>query len=176
MGSDGMAPHSEPSALYLNGAGWVALAMLVLIGLMLWKKVPAAIGKALDKKIAGIRKDLDEAAKLRAEAEALKAEYLKKSAEAAKEADDILARAATEAEAIVARAESDASALIERRRRMAEDKIGAAERGAIAEVRAEAARIAAQAAAAILTERNDAVADKALIDRTISGIGSARLN
>ncbi len=56
-------------------AGWVALAMLVVFAIAVWKKVPSAIGKALDKKIAAIREQLDEAAALRKEAEALKAEY-----------------------------------------------------------------------------------------------------
>ena len=41
--------------------GWVALAMLVVFAIMIWKKVPAAIGKALDKKIAAIREQLAEA-------------------------------------------------------------------------------------------------------------------
>jgi hypothetical protein len=51
-GGHGEAPHVDPTALGLNATAWVALAMLVVIGLMLWKKVPAAIGRALDKKIA----------------------------------------------------------------------------------------------------------------------------
>ena len=59
---------------------------------------------------------------------------------------------------------------------MAEDKIAAAERSAIAEVRAKAAAAAAAAAAQLIAERHDAGADKALIDRTISGLGSTRLN
>ena len=74
-GGHGEAPYADPEALGLNATAWVALAMLVVIALMIWKKVPAAIGRSLDKKIAGIREQLDEAAKLRAEAEALRAEY-----------------------------------------------------------------------------------------------------
>ena len=81
-GGHGEAPHADPAALGLNATAWVALAMLVVIAIMLWKKVPAAIGRALDKKIEGIREQLDEAKKLRAEAEALRAEYEAKSAAA----------------------------------------------------------------------------------------------
>jgi len=164
----------DPTALGMDATGWVALAMLAVIGIMLWKKVPAAIGGALDKKIAGIRTQLDEAASLRAEAEAIKAEYQAKAAAAAKEAEAILAHARDEADQIVAKAKTDASSLIERRGRMAEDKIAAAERTAIAEVRAKAADAAAAAAAALIAKGHDAAADKALVDRAISGIG--RLN
>ncbi|MGH6781985.1 MAG: F0F1 ATP synthase subunit B, partial [Sphingomonadaceae bacterium] len=113
--------HVDPTALGMNATAWVALAMIVVIGLMIWKKVPALIGSALDKKIASIRVQLDEASRLRAEAEALKAEYERKAAAAAGEADAMLAHAREEADGIVAKAKADASALIERRGKMAED-------------------------------------------------------
>ena len=110
--------------------------MVAVFLLMIWKRVPAAIGKALDNKIGTIRSQLDEAAQLRAEAEALRAEYEAKSAQADAEAATMLERARTEAAGILAQAETDATALVERRTRMAEDKIAAAERAALDSVRA----------------------------------------
>ena len=170
----GHAEHAEESAFGLTPPAWVALAMLIVFAIMIWKKVPGVIAGALDRKIASIREQLDEASKLRAEAEALKAEYQAKAA--ADEAKAILAHAHEEAEGIVSQAKSDATALIERRGRMAEDKIAAAERQAIAEVRAKAASAAAAAAAKLIEQAHDAGADKALVDKTIVGLGSARLN
>lgn len=170
-GGHGAAPYAEPAALGLDATGWVALAMLFVIAIMLWKKVPAAIAAALDKKIAGIREQLDEAAKLRAEAEALKTEYEAKAAAAGAEAATMIARARHEADGIVAQAQADSAALVERRARMAEDKIGAAERAAIQEVRARAATAAAAAAGALIAQNHDAQADKAMIDQTIAGLG-----
>lgn len=168
-----VATHAEPAALGLDATAWVALAMAVVIAIMLWKKVPAAIGAALDKKIAGIREQLDEAAQLRAEAEALKLEYEGKAAQAGEEARLMVERARHEADGIVAQAQADSAALIERRTHMAEDKIAAAERGAIAEIRAKAAGAAAAAAAQLIAEQHDAAADKAMVDRTIAGLGRA---
>lgn len=166
-----------PTALGMDAAGWVALSMIVVIALMLWKKVPAVIGAALDRKIAGIREGLDEAARLRKEAEALKAEYEAKAAAAEDEAKAIVAHAHNEAAAIVTQARDDAEALIARRGRMAEDKIAAAERAALAEVRAKAASAATAAASALLAERHDAALDKALVDRAIADLGTGtRLN
>jgi F-type H+-transporting ATPase subunit b len=170
-GGHGEAPHADPEALGLNATAWVALAMLVVIAIMLWKKVPAAIGKALDKKIAGIREQLDEAAKLRAEAEALKAEYEAKSAAAGAEAQTMLDRARHEADSIVQQAKADAASLIERRTLMAENKIAAAERTALAEVRAKAANAAAAAAEMLIRQEHGADADRSMIDRTIAGLG-----
>src|SRR5947209_9701800 len=134
--------HTEPTAFGLDAPQWIALAMLAVLLLMVWKRVPAMIGKALDKKIASIREQLDEAAQLRAEAEALKAEYEAKAAAADAERATMLERARHEADAIVEQAKVDTAALIERRTRMAEDKIGAAERHAVEEVRSHAARAA----------------------------------
>ena len=168
--------HLDPTALGLNATAYVSLAMIVVIVLMLWKKVPAIVGAALDRKIAGIRAQLDEASRLRAEAEALRAEYQAKSAAAAGEAEAILAHAREEAQAITEQARANAAALIERRGKMAEDKIGAAERAAIADVRATAARAAATAAATIIGSHHDANADRTLIDQTIAGLGTTRLN
>jgi F-type H+-transporting ATPase subunit b len=167
--------HVDPSALGLNATAWVALAMLVVIGIMVWKKVPAAISRALDKKIAAIREQLDEAKQLRAEAEALKAEYEAKAAQAGEEARVMVERARHEADGIVEQARTDAVALVERRARMAEDKIGAAERAALDEVRAKAADMATAAAAQLIAQQHDEKADRAMIDRTIADLGT-RLN
>src|SRR5215210_3645863 len=117
--------HPEATALGLNAGGWVALAMLVVFAILIWKKVPAAVTRSLDDKIAAIRAQLEEAKALREEAEALRKEYEKKAKSAEKEAKAMIERASHEAEAIVAKADSDAAAMIERRTRMAEEKIAA---------------------------------------------------
>jgi len=168
----GHAAAPEPTAWFLDATGWVALAMIAVFALMLWKKVPSAIGAALDRKIAGIRAQLDEASKLRAEAEALRAEYQAKTEGAAGEAKAMLDRARTEAEDIVSAAQANADALIARRGRLAEEKIAAAERAAIAEVRARAASAATAAAGALIAATHDAGADKPLVDRTIAELGA----
>ena len=164
--------EAEPTFLGLNPGGWVALAMLVVFAIMIWKKVPAAIGKALDSKIALIRDQLAEAESLRKEAEALKAEFEAKSKSADKDRKALLERAKHEAEEIVAKAKTDAEALIGRRTRMAEDKIAAEERTAIEQLRASAADAAAKAAARLIAERDDAATDARLVDEAIKEIAS----
>lgn len=166
--------HHEPSVFGITAPGFVALSMLVVIGLMIWKKVPKMIAGALDSRIATIRTQLDEASQLRAEAEAQLAEARARNAASAGDAAAIVAHAQAEAAAMLAKAEAGLADLIARRQTMAEDKIAAAERGAIAEVRALAADAATRAAASILAERHGGDADKALVDRTIAGLG--RLN
>jgi F-type H+-transporting ATPase subunit b len=156
---------------YMNATTIVSIAMAIFILLLIWKKVPAAIGKALDGQIAGIRTQLDEASKLRAEAEALKAEYQKKIAGAEKEAAALKTRAEEEAALMIAEAKTNATALVKRRQKMAEDKIAAAERSAIDSIRAKAVTAATAAAAALIAENHDAKADKGMVDSAIKGLG-----
>ena len=161
---------ADPTFLGLNPGGWVAVAMLVVFALLIWKKVPGAIGRALDGKIALIRDQLAEAESLRKEAEALKAEYEAKAACANEDRKALLERAQHEAAEIVAKAKTDAEALIERRSRMAEDKIAAEERTAIEQLRAAAAEAASQAAARLIAKHHDAGSDAKLVDQAIRQI------
>ena len=165
------AAEHEATALFLNPGGWVALAMIVVFALLIWQKVPSAIGKALDKKIDAIRGQLAEAESLRKEAEALKAEYAAKSATAEKEAAAMVERARQEADALIEKARKDADALVERRSRMAEEKIAAEERAAIQQLRSAAADAATQAAARLIPERVDSKADSSLVDKAIKELG-----
>jgi F-type H+-transporting ATPase subunit b len=165
--------HAQPTALgFLTAPMAISLAMIFVIALMIWKKVPAAIGRALDSKIALIRDQLAEAEALRNEAEAIKAEYQKKSSSAEAEAAAMLERARHEADAIVAKAQTDADALVARRTRMAEDKIAAEERAAVTQLRTAAANAAVRASARIISERLDADADERLIDRSIGDLAA----
>lgn len=162
--------HAAPTALGLEPVGWVGLAMLAFMLILVWKKVPGMIVSGLDGKIALIRQQLDEAKALRAEAEALRKEYADKIADAEKDAAAMLEHAQVEAEGIVAKAQADTETMIKRRKQMAEDKIAASERGAVEEVRAKAASAAAAAAGTLIAREHGADADRKLVDQAISGI------
>jgi len=171
----GAAHPATVSDFILSPTFLVALAMATFIAILLWKKVPALIGGALDRKIAAIREQLDEAKQLRAEAEALRAEYEAKVKAAEGEAATMRAHAEAEAEQILADAKTAAKDLTRRRAKMAEDKIAAAERAAVADIRAKAASAAAAAAATLIAEGHGPAQDKVLVDETIAGLGN-RLN
>jgi F-type H+-transporting ATPase subunit b len=168
---EGAAEHAEPSLGGLFNPGFiVAASMLVLVLIALYLKVPKTLTSGLDAGIAEIKKQLDEAKALRAEAEALRQEYATKIANAAKDAAGMLEHARHEAEAIVAKAEADTTMVISRREKMAADKIAAAERGAIDELRARAAQAATAAAGSLIAAKHGAEADKALVDQAIGSI------
>lgn len=170
-GGTGESNHPDPNFLGIDATIWVSLAMIVFLGIVAAKGGLKAITGGLDRGIADIKAQLDAAKELRAEAEALRDEYAKKNADAETSAAAMLAHAEEEATALIAKARADADTLVARRAKMAEDKIAAAERSAIAEIRSRAATAAATAAAALIGEKLGAAGDKPLVDRTIAGLG-----
>lgn len=174
-GTDTPVGYSDPAIFgVVNATVVVSLAMAVFLAILIWKKVPSLITRGLDNQIAAIKLRLDEAKALRAEAEALRDEYAAKIASIEAQAAEMVHHAEAEAQGIIAKAEVDAAELTTRRAKMAEDKISAAERTAIADIRAKAADAAARAAATIIADKHGAAADKPLVDRTIAGL--SRLN
>lgn len=170
---EGVVPHTDPEAVGMDATAWVSLAMAVFIVILLVKKVPALIGSVLDGRIAQIKSQLAEASKLRAEAEALKGEYEAKLAAAAGEAEAMRKSAESDAATLLQDAKVNAAALVARRQKMAEDKIGAAERAAIAGIRTKAVNAATSAAATLIAQNHDASADRTLVDGAIKGLGSS---
>ena len=168
-GTEVPSHEAEPTAFgFLTAPMAISLAVIVVLALLVWKRVPAAIASALDSNIARIRNQLAEAETLRKEAEALKSEYEAKAKSAESEAKAMLKRAEAEAGNIVAKAKIDAEALIERRGKMAEEKIAAEEQAAVKQLRAATADAATRAAARLIAERHDPKTDASLVDQTIA--------
>lgn len=163
--------HAQPELFGLAPFQIVSIAMFVLLLIAFFgAKVHKTIGGGLDNKIASIKAQLDEAKTLRAEAEALRNEYAAKIAGAEKDAQAMLANAQHEADAIVQKAEADSAAMVERRKRMAEDKIAAAERDAVEDVRNRAVNAATAASRKLIAEKHDADVDRSLADKVIAVI------
>jgi F-type H+-transporting ATPase subunit b len=154
---------------------WVAVAFLAFLLILAYYKVPALIAKALDERAAGIRKELDEARRLREEAQALLADYQRKHRNAGQEAEAIIEQARREAEAFAAETRKSLAETVDRRRKQAEDKIARAEVQATEDVRAAAVDMAIAAAEKILRDKAAGAGGAALIDESIRSL-KTRLN
>lgn len=154
---------------------WVGLGFVIIIGIMLYHRVPAFLGGRLDQRSAAIARELDEAKRLRDEAEAILAEYKRKAANAETEAQSILTEARAEAERFAAEARASLTAQIERRGKQAQDKIAQAEAHAMAEIRALAADAAASAAEKLIVAKMDEQRASALVSESLKNL-SAKLN
>jgi F-type H+-transporting ATPase subunit b len=154
---------------------WVAVAFVVFIGVLGYVGAHARLLKGIDGRRERIKSGLDEARRLKAEAEALLATYRRKQQEAEREAETIVASAKGEAERLAAEAEAKIEEFIARHTKMAENKIAQAEAQALADVRSAAAEVAVAAAEAILSRT---VKDKVADDLLAKGIADfkAKLN
>ena len=149
---------------------WVLVSFVLFIGLIVYLKVPGRVAAMLDERAARISRELDEARKLREEAQGLLAEYERKRRNAEKEAEAIVVQARAEAEAFAAETRQKLTETIERRARMAEEKIAQAEAQAVKEVRSAAAELAIAAATRIIAgEVQGAKADQ-LVDVSIANL------
>lgn len=146
---------------------WVMIAFFGFIGLLIYYKVPGMVTKALDARADVIRAELSEARRLRDEAQALLADYQRKSKEAENEARAIIEQAKRESEALASETRKSLSEAVERRTKLAEDKISRAEAQALSEVRASAVDNAIAAAEKILKARATGATAKALVDTGI---------
>ena len=137
----------------LDATFWALVALVLFIGILVYVKVPGMITKALDDRAEKIRNELEEARKLREEAQALLADYQKKRTEAEMEAANIVDAAKREADTITAEAREKTAEYVARRTAIAESKIAQAEAEALDEVRGSAVDLALAAATRILGEK-----------------------
>jgi F-type H+-transporting ATPase subunit b len=107
----------------MDATFWALIALLLFLFLVFRAKLPSAVAGMLDRRAERIRKDLDEARRLREEAAALLAEYETKRRDAGKEAEEIIRRARADAEAYAADTRQKLADMVERRTRMANDRI-----------------------------------------------------
>jgi F-type H+-transporting ATPase subunit b len=133
-----------------NAEFWVTIAFAMFIGLLAWLGVFRKLLVALDERGGRIKSDLEEARRLREEAQQLVKHYQRRRLEAEDEAQAIIAAAKTEAERLAQEAKQKSEDFIVRRTKMAETKIAQAEAQAVAEVRAAAADAAVKAAGEVL--------------------------
>lgn len=161
------AGHHAP--FYATAEFWVAMAFVIVVALAA-KPIFRAAAAGLDARAEKIKAKLDEARKLREDAQSMLAEYQRKQRDAMQEADAIVAHAKTEAERAAKQAEADLEASVKRREQQAMDRIAQAEAAALAEVRNIAVDIAVTAAAKVISEKVNAEKANAMIDESIKAL------
>ncbi len=151
----------------MDATFWTLIALIIFLGILAYLKVPAMLAKSLDGRADRIRNELDEARRLREEAQQLLAEYQRKRKDAETEAAELIAAAEHEAEGLVADARQKTEEYVARRTAMAEQKIALAETEAVNEVRQSAVDIAVAAAQSLIEEKADEKAVGAMFKSSV---------
>jgi F-type H+-transporting ATPase subunit b len=159
----------------MDATFWALIGLIIFLGILAYIKVPAMMAGALDKRADQIRNELEQAKKLREEAQQLLAEYQRKRKEAEAEAASILSAAEKEAAILRDEAKAKTEDYVTRRTAMAEQKIQQAQTDAINEVRAAAVDLAIAAAENLIGNKVDAKASDALFKASLGDL-KTRLN
>jgi F-type H+-transporting ATPase subunit b len=156
----------------MDATFWAFVALVIFIGIVIYMKVPGMLGRSLDERANKIKGELEEARRLREEAQQLLAEFQRKRKEAEKEAGDIVAAAKREAGTLVEEAKKRTEEYVARRTALAETKIAQAERDAVNEVRSRAVDIAIEAARKVIGDKVDASAGADLFKDSLNQLKS----
>jgi F-type H+-transporting ATPase subunit b len=148
---------------------WVVIAFILML-VLAWRPVGRQITAMLDARSDQIRKDLEEAARLKVEAQALLDDFKKKHAEAVQTAAGIVAHAKSEAARIAAEGAEALEASLKRREQTAMLRIAQAESQAVAEIRDAAVEVAVAATRKLVAEKLDTARADALVDAAIADV------
>ena len=140
-------------SIFAEPESWVAIAFILFVAGIVYLNVHGKVGQALDSRSDAIARELEEARKLRAEAEALLADYKKRAENAQSEAEAILAQAGREAAGYATEARAAFDETIARRLGVAEQKIKLEEEKARKQIRAQAAELAIAAAEQLIQQK-----------------------
>jgi len=158
--------------IMLDAHFWVGVALVIFAGILVWAGVPRLAAQALDARADKVRAQLDEANRLREEAQALLADIKAQREQSDKLAAEVMANAKEEAERLQADSRVRLAEQIERRGQLAERRIATAEAQAAAEVKAAAADLAAQLAEKVLSQRIAGAKTDPLVDQAIGQLGT----
>ena len=151
---------------------WVAIAF-ILFFVIFGKKLWLPIAGLLDARAEAVRRELEEAARLREEAQRMLRDAEQRREAALKEAQELIAGAKVQAEQVAAAAAEEAQAAARRREQMAIDRIASAEKAAVDEVRITAAEVATEAARQVIADGLAPATDARLIDNAINQLPAA---
>jgi len=154
---------------------WVLVSFVLFLALLVYYKIPDRLVKALDERADRIRAELDEARRLREEAQAILADYQRKQRDAEKEAEDIIALARREAEVFAGESRKGLTESLERRLKLAEEKIARAEEQAIKDIRSKAVDVAVATAEQLIARELKGKSAESLVDKSIRDV-STKLN
>jgi F-type H+-transporting ATPase subunit b len=160
------------AGFFAEPRNWVLIAFLlffILFGRKLW----GALAGMLDARAVTVKAELEEAARLRREAEAMLRDAVKQRTDALAEAKVLIEGAHAEAGRVAAATAVEAEAAAKRREQMALDRIAAAEKAAVDEVRLAAAEVATAAARQVIAEGLTAADDARLVDQAIMQLPAA---
>ncbi len=155
----------------MDATFWAFVGLICFVGVLYYYKIPDRITAALDNRSEEIRTEIEDARKLREEAQSLLAEYRRKVRNAEQDAEDIIKQAKLDAKRLAEETERNLEDMLVRRTKAAEEKIAQAQAQAIEDVKTRASDVAIAAATQILGEKMQGPDGDTLLDQSIKDVG-----
>ena len=149
---------------------WVAVSFFIFVGVLVYFGVYKKIASLLDTRALLISKELEEARRLREEAEKVLADYRRKLGDVVSEMDNISALATKQV--VTAETRQSLKEHFDRRIKLAEEKIARAEMEAVRELRSDAVEIAIAAAQKLIAAKLTPDRAKKLVSESIKALKS----
>ncbi len=154
---------------------WVLVSFVLFVALLVYYKIPNKVAEALDNRAGKIHAELEEARRLREEAQTILADYQRKQRDAEKEAEDIIAMARREARFYAEESHKALNEALQRRVKLAEEKIARAEEQAVQDIRSKSVDAAVAAAEMLIARELKGKSAEDLVDKSIKDV-AAKLN
>ena len=139
----------------IDATFWVAISFFIFVGLVFYLKVPQKINKTLSEKIGEIKKDIDEAEKLKKEAKNLLSDYEKKIDKSKKESKEIIDFASKESEKIIIEKTKKFHKMIDDKKKLTEQKISQMKDNALKDIKNVSVKIAISAVKSLIQNSID---------------------
>ena len=139
----------------IDATFWVAVSFLIFVGVLFYFKVPQKIYESLEESINKIKRDLDDAEKLKDEAKNIFSEHETKISKSKHEVSILIKKAKNEAEKNIIKTNEEFHNIFENRKKMAEEKIKQMKNEAIRDVKNASVLIAIQALEKIIKNSID---------------------
>ena len=155
---------------FYQPASWVFIAFLIFVSIAIYLKVPNMVTKLLDDQINKIKNDLDDARKLKEDANSLLAEYERKIESANKEAENIINQAQKNSEIYEESSNRKIEEFIARSEEQLIEKIQQAEKSAIYKINEEIVNKSIEVSEKVISKNMNDKNNKQLFESSIDQI------
>ena len=148
----------------IDATFWVMISFFAFIGLLIYFKIPQKIKAVLDENINNIKKQIEEADKLKEDAKNILIEHEKKISNSKKEVQNMIDKANEEAEKNVIRTNQEFYRVMENRKKNVEEKIKQLKNQATKDIKNASVKIALESVEKLIKNS----LDKSKLDKIYS--------
>ena len=141
--------------MIIDATFWVAVSFFIFFGVLIYLKVPQKINNSLNDQINEIKKELDEAEKLKAESKNLLSNYEDKIDKSKKKVQEIINLAKRDSEKMIVEKTQKFHQMMEGRRKNAEQKINLMKENALKDIKNISIKISIEAVESLINNSID---------------------